>query len=280
MARDKSKDSYTFDLYRLEQKQKVLEQKQVQKQRLLKPKQEQKQKTFYGPSLSSIDLAKAADVCIRKAIGVDGWEGEQGTTVGDDEPDDWPEYSPDDWPDDWIEIMRDESNPRYKIFWRCFWRHIHFLRRDRRDTPLPSLPLPLWRGGNDDDDDDDGKKYSWILLLTDDLVDMGFNWKLLKLLLDKLIRRHQDDLVYIRIEGTMTSMIKLKLITPGYKWKFPTKRWNKPTAGLVNFTEGVNTRDPRIVFELRIHPGLDENGNTVYPKRKEVYLHGLPYEEE
>ena len=270
MTRDKSKDSYTFDLYRLEQKQKVLEQKQVQKQRPLKPKQEQKQKTFYGPSLSSIELAKAANVCIRKAIGVDGWEGEQGTTVGDDEPDDWPEYSPDDWPDDWIEIMRDESHPRYKIFWRCFWRYIHLLRRDRRDTPLPSLPLPLWRGGNDDDDDDDGKKYSWILLLTDDLVDMGFNWNLLKLLLDNLIRRHQDDLVHIRIEGTVTSMIELGLIQ---------KTKHGPRVGLINFTEGVNTRDPRIVFELRIHPG-DENGNTVDPKRKEVYLHGLPYEEE
>ena len=260
MDRDKSKDSYTFDLYRLEQKQKVLEQKQVQKWGLLKPKQEQKQKTFYGPSLSSIDLAKAANACIRKAIGVDGWEGEQGTTVGDDEPDDWP--------DDWIEIMRDESHPRYKIFWRCFRRYIYFLRRDRRDTPLPSPPLPPWRWGNDDDDD--GKKYSWILLLTDDLVDMGFNWKLLKLLLDKLIRRHQDDLVHIRIEGTVTSMIELDLIQ---------KTKHGPRVGLINFTEGVNTRDPRIVFELRIHPG-DENGNTVDPKRKEVYLHGLPYEEE
>ena len=258
MARDESKDSYTFDLYRLKQKQKVLEQKQVQKQ-----------KTFYGPSLSSIDLVKAANDCIRKAIGVDGWEGEQGTTVGDDEPDDWPEYSPDDWPDDWIEIMRDESHPRYKIFWRCFRSYIYFLRRDRRDTPLPSPPLPPWRRGNDDDDD--GKKYSWILLLTDDLVDMGYNWKELKLLLNNLIRRHQDDLVHIRIEGTVTSMIELGLIQ---------KTKHGPKVGLINFTEGVNTRDPRIVFELRIHPGLDENGNTVYPKRKEVYLHGLPYEEE
>ena len=277
MARDESKDSYTFDLYRLEQKQKVLEQKQVQKQRPLKPKQEQKQKTFYGPSLSSIDLAKAANVCIRKAIGVDGWEGEQGTTVGDDEPDDWPEYSPDDWPDDWIEIMRDESHPRYKIFWRCFRRYIYFLRRDRRDTPLPSPPLPPWRWGNDDDDDDDGKKYSWILLLTDDLVDMGYNWKELKLLLNNLIRRHQDDLVHIRIEGTMTSMIKLKLITRGGK---RLRRYNRPTTGLIHFTEGINTRDPRIVFELRIHPDLDENGNTVSPRHPEVYLYGLPYEEE
>ena len=260
MARDKSKDSYTFDLYRLEQKQKVLEQKQ-----------EQKQKTFYGPSLSSIDLAKAANDCIRKAIEVDGWEGEQGTTVGDDEPDDWPEYSP----DDWIEIMRDESHPRYKIFWRCFRRYIYFLRRDRRDTPLPSPPLPPWRWG--DDDVDDGKKYSWILLLTDDLVDMGFNWTLLKLLLDNLIRRHQDDLVHIRIEGTMNSMIELELITRGGK---RLRRYNRPKTGLLHFTEGINTRDPRIVFELRIHPDLGENGNTVSPRHPEVYLHGLPYEEE
>ena len=275
MARDESKDSYTFDLYRLEQKQKVLEQKQVQKQRPLKPKQEQKQKTFYGPSLSSIDLAKAANDCIRKAIEVDGWEGEQGTTVGDDEPDDWPEYSPDDWPDDWIEIMRDESHPRYKIFWRCFRSHIYLLRRDRRDTPPPSPPLPPWRRGNDDDDD--GKKYSWILLLTDDLVDMGYNWKELKLLLNNLIRRHQDDLVHIRIEGTMDSMRKLGLITPGGK---RLRRYNRPTTGLIHFTEGINTRDPRIVFELRIHPDLGENGNTVSPRHPEVYLHGLPYGEE
>ena len=277
MARDKSKDSYTFDLYRLEQKQKVLKQKQVQKQRLLKPKQEQKQKTFYGPSLSSIELAKAANACIRKAIGVDGWEGEQGTTVGDDEPDDWPEYSPDDWPDDWIEIMRDESHPRYKIFWRCFWRLIHLLRRDRRDTPLPSLPLPPWRWGNDDDDDGKKYSYSWLLLLTDDLVDMCYNWRLLKLLLNNLIR-HQDDLVHIRIEGTMTSMIKLGLITPG--GKHGLRRYNRPTTGLRHFAEGINTRDPRIVFELQIHPDLDKNGNTVYPVHPEAYLYGLPYEEE
>ena len=270
MDRDKSKDSYTFHLYRLEQKQKVLE----QKQKLLKPKQK-KQKTFYGPSLSSIDLAKAANACIRKAIGVDGWEGEQGTTVGDDEPDDWPEYSPDDWPDDWIEIMRDESHPRYKIFWRCFRRYIYFLRRDRRDTPLSSPPLPPRRRGNDDDDD--GKKYSWILLLTDDLVDMGFNWNLLKLLLDYLIRRHQDDLVHIRIEGTMNSMIELELITRGGK---RLRRYNRPTTGLRHFAEGSNTRDPRIVFELRIHPDLGENGITVYPVHPEAYLYGLPYEEE
>ena len=260
MARDKSKDSYTFDLYRLEQKQKVLEQKQ-----------EQKQKTFYGPSLSNIDLAKAAHVCIRKAIGVDGWEGEQGTTVGDDEPDDWPEYSPDDWPDDWIEIMRDESHPRYKIFWRCFRSYIYLLRRDRRDTPLPSPPLPPWRWGNDDDDD--GKKYSWILLLTDDLVDMGYNWKELKLLLNNLIRRHQDDLVHIRIEGTMTSMIELGLITPGGR---RLRRWNRPKKSFKNFVEDINARDPRIVFELKIHSFLDKEGNTVYPEHPEVYLYGLP----
>ena len=243
MARDKSKDSYTFSLQQL-------------------IRRNAKQKLGLERSIRSIDMVRAFKICIRNAIRLDGWEGEQETTVGDGESDDWP----DDWPEELNRIKDDKSHPRYGIFWRCVRRYLSRLLRG--DTPPPSPPLPPWRRGNDDDDDDDDKKYSysWLLLLTDDLVDWGYNWNELKLLLNNLIRNN-DDLIHIRIEGTVTSMIELDLIQ---------KTKHGPRVGLINFTDGVNTRDPRIVFELQTHPGIDEDGNTVNPRREETYLYGLP----
>ena len=113
--------------------------------------------------------------------------------------------------------------------------------------------------------------YSWLLLLTDDLVDQGLDKKRLRQLVLKLIRRHQDDLVLVVLAGTLPSFTELKLISPFY---------NRPTTWFKEFVEDINARDPRIVFELEIHPGLDKNGNTVSPRHPEVYLYGLPDEEE
>ena len=239
MARAESNYSYALSL-------------QIMKRRT------KKQKIRIKRSIRTIDKSRAFNVCIRRAIEFDGCEDGPGTTVGDGEPDDWP----DDWQKEWDRIKDDKSHPRYRIFWRCVRRYLS--RLVRQDTPPPSPP-----GIRGNDYDDDGKKYSysWLLLLTDDLVDMGLdNWKQLKLRLNKFIR-HQDDLIHIRIEGTMTSMLKLGLITPAK---------NLPTVGLINFVEGINTRDPRIVFELKIHPSLDKNGNNVSPRHSEVYLYGLP----
>ena len=245
MARAESNYSYALSL-------------QIMKRRT------KKQKIRIKRSIRTIDKSRAFNVCIRRAIEFDGWEGEQETTVGDGEPDDWP----DDWQKEWDRIKDDKSHPRYRIFWRCVRRYLS--RLVRQDTPPPSPP-----GIRGNDYDDDGKKYSysWLLLLTDDLVDEGWDWERIRLLLIKLIRRYQDVLVHVKFEGTMTSMIELGLITPGGR---RLRRRNRPKKPFKHFVEDINARDPRIVFELKIHPSLDKNGNNVSPRHSEVYLYGLP----
>lgn len=258
MARDKSKDSYAYGLAAL----------------ILVP---QKQKIRIKRSIRTIDKRRAFNVCIRKAIESDGWEGEQETTIGDGEPDYWPDYWPDDWPEEWNRIKDDESHPRYGIFWRCVRRLIRRILEEeprggdytpRRLLRRPSPPAPPMTMSVS------AKKYSysWLLLLTDDLVDQGLDKKRLRQLVLKLIRRHQDDLALVVLAGTLPSFTdELELITPVR---------HRPTQWFKEFVEDINARDPRIVFELQIHPGLDKNGNTVSPKHSEVYLYGLPDEEE
>ena len=240
MARAESNYSYALSL-------------QIMKRRT------KKQKIRILRSIRTIDKSRAFNVCIRRAIEFDGWEGEQETTVGDGEPDDWP----DDWQKEWDRIKDDKSHPRYRIFWRCVRRYLS--RLVRQDTPPPSPP-----GIRGNDYDDEGKKYSysWLLLLTDDLVGQGLDKKRLRQLVLKLIRLHQDDLCLVVLAGTLPSFTdELDLISPV---------WNRPTKWFKEFVEDINARDPRIVFELQIHPGLDKNGNNVYPRHPEVYLYGLP----
>ena len=248
MARDKSKDSYVYGLAAL----------------ILVP---QKQKIRIKRSIRTIDKRRAFNICIRKAIEFDGWEGGPETTMGDGEPDDWP----DDWPEEWNRIKDDESHPRYGIFWKCVRR---YLRRILEEEPRggdytprrlvrPSPPAPPMMMA---------KKYgySWLLLLTDDLVGQGLDKKRLRQLVLKLIRLHQNDLALVVLAGTLPSFTdELELITPVR---------HRPTQWFKEFVEDINARDPRIVFELQIHPGLDKNGNAVEPKHPEVYLYGLPDE--
>ena len=238
-----------------------------------------KQKIRIRRSIRTIDMVRVFKKCIGKAIKFDGWEGEQGTTVGDNEPDDWSDYELEDWPEEWMKIRHDESHPRYGIFWRCVRRNISRIREEeprggdytprrllRRPPPLTppiSPPAPLMMTA---------KKYgySWLLLLTDDLVDQGLDKKRLRQLVLKRIRRHQDDLVLVVLAGTLPSFTdELGLLQP-------TK--HLPTKWFKEFVEDINARDPRIVFELQINSGLDKNGNTVEPRHKEVYLYGLPDE--
>ena len=238
-----------------------------------------KQKIRIRRSIRTIDMVRVFKKCIGKAIKFDGWEGEQGTTVGDNEPDDWSDYELEDWPEEWMKIRHDESHPRYGIFWRCVRRNISRIREEEprggdytprrllRPPPPPTPPIsppapPMMTA----------KKYgySWLLLLTDDLVDQGLDKKRLRQLVLKLIRRHQDDLVLVVLAGTLPSFTdELDLLQP-------TK--HLPTKWFKEFVEDINARDPRIVFELQIHSGLDKNGNTVEPRHKEVYLYGLPDE--
>ena len=178
-----------------------------------------------------------------------------------------------------MKIRHDESHPRYGIFWKCVRR---YLRRILEEEPRggdytprrlvrPSPPAPPMMMA---------KKYgySWLLLLTDDLVDQGYHGgsfslikKRLRQQVLKLIRRHQDDLVLVVLAGTLPSFTELKLISPVQ---------HRPTSWFKEFVEDINARDPRIVFELQIHDGSDKNGNTVSPIHREVYLYGLPDEEE
>ncbi len=254
MARDKSKDSYAYGLAAL----------------ILVP---QKQKIRIKRSIRTIDKRRAFNVCIKKAIEFDGWEGGPETTIGKGEPDDWP----DDWPEEWNRIKDDESHPRYGIFWKCVR---HYLRRILEEEPRggdytprrllrrPSPPAPPMMTA---------KKYgySWLLLLTDDLVDQGLDKKRLRQLVLKLIRLHQDDLALVVLAGTLPSFTdELELITPDV---------HRPKQWFKEFVQDINARDPRIVFELQIHDGLDKNGDTVSPRRQEdgvsvVYLYGLPDE--
>jgi len=239
-----------------------------------------KQKIRIRRSIRTIDMVRVFKKCIGKAIKFDGWEGEQGTTVGDNEPDDWSDYELEDWPEEWMKIRHDESHPKYGIFWRCVRWNIsrireeesrggdytprQLLRRPPPPTPPISPPAPPMMTA---------KKYgySWLLLLTDDLVDQGLDKKRLRQLVLKLIRRHQDDLVLVVLAGTLPSFTELKLISPVQ---------HLPTSWFKEFVEDINARDPRIVFELQIHDGSDKNGNTVSPINREVYLYGLPDEEE
>ena len=238
-----------------------------------------KQKIRIRRSIRTIDMVRVFKKCIGKAIKFDGWEGEQGTTVGDNEPDDWSDYELEDWPEEWMKIRHDESHPRYGIFWRCVRWNIsrireeesrggdytprRLLRRPPPPTPPISPPAPPMMTA---------KKYgySWLLLLTDDLVGQGLDKKRLRQLVLKLIRLHQDDLALVVLAGTLPSFTdELELITPVR---------HRPTQWFKEFVEDINARDPRIVFELQIHPGLDKNGNAVEPKHPEVYLYGLPDE--
>ena len=219
-------DSYTFSLEQLRRKS-------TKKIRIMR-------------GIRSIEGSRIFEHCIKRAIEIDAWEGEQPTTVGDNEQG---------------STLDDDDWRRYKRFQRC-------IRESGGDFPPP---LPPWRWENDDDDDD--KKDRWLLLLTDDLVDEGWDWGRIRLLLIKLIRRYQDVLIHVKFEGTMTSMIELGLITPGGR---RLRRWNRPKKSFKNFVEDINARDPRIVFELKIHSFLDKEGNTVYPEHPEVYLYGLP----
>ena len=226
MVRDSSMDSYTFSLEQLRRKS-------TKKIRIMR-------------GIRSIEGSRIFEHCIKRAIEIDAWEGEQPTTVGDNEQG---------------STLDDDDWRRYKRFQRC-------IRESGGDFPPP---LPPWRWENDDDDDD--KKDRWLLLLTDDLVDEGWDWERIRLLLIKLIRRYQDVLIHVKFEGTMTSMIELGLITPGGR---RLRRWNRPKKSFKNFVEDINARDPRIVFELKIHSFSDKEGNTVYPEHPEVYLYGLP----
>ena len=226
MVRDSSMDSYTFSLEQLRRKS--------------------TKKIPIMRGIRSIEGSRIFEHCIKRAIEIDAWEGEQPTTVGDNEQG---------------STLDDDDWRRYKRFQRC-------IRESGGDFPLP---LPPWRWENDDDDDD--KKDRWLLLLTDDLVDEGWDWERIRLLLIKLIRRYQDVLIHVKFEGTMTSMIELGLITPGGRH---LRRWNRPKKSFKNFVEDINARDPRIVFELKIHSFSDKEGNTVYPEHPEVYLYGLP----
>ena len=226
MVRDSSMDSYTFSLEQLRRKS-------TKKIRIMR-------------GIRGIEGSRIFEHCIKRAIEIDAWEGEQPTTVGDNEQG---------------STLDDDDWRRYKRFQRC-------IRESGGDFPPP---LPPWRWENDDDDDD--KKDRWLLLLTDDLVDEGWDWERIRLLLIKLIRRYQDVLIHVKFEGTMTSMIELGLITPGGR---RLRRWNRPKKSFKNFVEDINARDPRIVFELKIHSFLDKEGNTVYPEHPEVYLYGLP----
>ncbi len=235
MVRDSSMDSYTFSLEQLRRKS-------TKKIRIMR-------------GIRSIEGSRIFEHCIKRAIEIDAWEGEQGSTVGDNEQ---PTTVGD---NEQGSTLDDDDWRRYKRFWRC-------IRESGGDFPLP---LPPWRWENDDDDDD--KKDRWLLLLTDDLVDEGWDWERIRLLLIKLIRRYQDVLVHVKFEGTMTSMIELGLITPGGR---RLRRWNRPKKSFKHFVEDINARDPRIVFELKIHSFLDKEGNTVYPEHPEVYLYGLP----
>jgi hypothetical protein len=214
--------------------------------------------------IRSIEGSRIFEHCIKRAIEIDAREGEQPTTVGDNEQpttvgdNEQPTTVGD---NEQGSTLDDDDWRRYKRFWRC-------IRESGGDFPLP---LPPWRWENDDDDDD--KKDRWLLLLTDDLVDEGWDWERIRLLLIKLIRRYQDVLVHVKFEGTMTSMIELGLITPGGR---RLRRRNRPKKPFKHFVEDINARDPRIVFELKIHPSLDKNGNNVSPRHSEVYLYGLP----
>ena len=235
MAGDESNHSYTFSLEQLRRKS-------TKKIRIMR-------------GIRSIEGSRIFEHCIKRAIEIDAREGEQPTTVGDNEQ---PTTVGD---NEQGSTLDDDDWRRYKRFWRC-------IRESGGDFPLP---LPPWRWENDDDDDD--KKDRWLLLLTDDLVDEGWDWERIRLLLIKLIRRYQDVLVHVKFEGTMTSMIELGLITPGGR---RLRRRNRPKKPFKHFVEDINARDPRIVFELKIHPSLDKNGNNVSPRHSEVYLYGLP----
>ena len=244
MAGDESNHSYTFSLEQLRRKS-------TKKIRIMR-------------GIRSIEGSRIFEHCIKRAIEIDAREGEQPTTVGDNEQpttvgdNEQPTTVGD---NEQGSTLDDDDWRRYKRFWRC-------IRESGGDFPLP---LPPWRWENDDDDDD--KKDRWLLLLTDDLVDEGWDWERIRLLLIKLIRRYQDVLVHVKFEGTMTSMIELGLITPGGR---RLRRWNRPKKSFKHFVEDINARDPRIVFELKIHPSLDKNGNNVSPRHSEVYLYGLP----
>ena len=235
MVRDSSMDSYTFSLEQLRRKS-------TKKIRIMR-------------GIRSIEGSRIFEHCIKRAIEIDAWEDEQGSTVGDNEQ---PTTVGD---NEQGSTLDDDDWRRYKRFQRC-------IRESGGDFPLP---LPPWRWENDDDDDD--KKDRWLLLLTDDLVDEGWDWERIRLLLIKLIRRYQDVLIHVKFEGTMTSMIELGLITPGGR---RLRRWNRPKKSFKHFVEDINARDPRIVFELKIRSFLDKEGNTVYPEHPEVYLYGLP----
>ena len=235
MAGDESNHSYTFSLEQLRRKS-------TKKIRIMR-------------GIRSIEGSRIFEHCIKRAIEIDAREGEQPTTVGDNEQ---PTTVGD---NEQGSTLDDDDWRRYKRFWRC-------IRESGGDFPLP---LPPWRWENDDDDDD--KKDRWLLLLTDDLVDEGWDWERIRLLLIKLIRRYQDVLVHVKFEGTMTSMIELGLIKPGGR---RLRRRNRPKKPFKHFVEDINARDPRIVFELKIHPSLDKNGNNVSPRHSEVYLYGLP----
>ena len=257
MGRDESKDSYALSLQELNRKAK-------------------EQKIRIRRSIRTIDMVRIFKKCIKNAIKFDGWEGEQGTTVGGNEPDDWPDYELEDWPEEWNRIKDDESHLRYGIFRRCVQGNIRRIREEetfdedgdytprrllrRPSPPAPPMMMTATKYG-----------YSWLLLLTDDLVDQGLDKKRLRQLVLKLIRRHQDDLVLVVLAGTLPSFTELKLISPVK---------HLPVGWFKEFVEDINARDPRIVFELEIHAGLDKNGNTVSPRRSEVYLYGLPDEQE
>ena len=193
--------------------------------------------------------------CIKKIMLRDPWEGEQITTVGDNEPDtniddDYPSSTLDDpWPT-YEEIRR-----------KCFEE----LRR-RGDGPDP----PWWpKGDGFDDVDDDSPCGPLLLVLTDDFVNQGWaqdspekNWYRLRDLLLRMIRRCQDTLIHIKFVGSLHSMVELGLVQP---------KWNGPTARLRRFVEDVNVRDPRILFELNIH-----SDSTGTPKHPDLYLYGRP----
>ena len=176
-----------------------------------------KQKIRIRRSIRTIDMVRVFKKCIGKAIKFDGWEGEQGTTVGDNEPDDWSDHDLEDWPEEWMKIRHDESHPRYGIFWRCVRSYIRRILEEeprggdytprrllrRPSPPAPPIMMTTKKYG-----------YSWLLLLTDDLVDQGLDKKRLRQLVLKLIRRHQDDLVLVVLAGTLPSFTELKLISP------------------------------------------------------------------